>query len=245
MTEQHFATPQPVRLQVTVAAGEIRITTVDAEHSTVTLDGQQKLIDATRVELLGDRLHIEQRRKSHIGWFGRLEESLHVQVQVPHYSKVEIVTASSDAILHGAFGGLAMKSASGDVIVTGELAGDAAVKTVSGDVRLPMLTGDLAVQTVSGDVIAESVDGSLLVRSVSGDVRVGSLREGKVNVQSVSGDVELGIASGTKIDLDAASASGDVSSEVPLSNMPSEDAGPAIVIRSNTVSGDFRLFRAA
>jgi hypothetical protein len=76
-------------------------------------------------------------------------------------------------------------------------------------------------------------------------VRVDALRAGKVTVQSVSGDVELGIAPGTSIDVDAGSASGDLSSEVPLSDAPGGDAGPTVVVRGNTVSGDFRVFRAA
>ncbi len=101
------------------------------------------------------------------------------------------------------------------------------------------------MRTVSGDVEAAAVEGSVSVKSVSGDVNIGSLREGKVAVQSVSGDVELGIAPGTSVDVDANSSSGDLRSEFPLANVPGADAGPTVVIRSNTVSGDFHLFRAA
>jgi DUF4097 and DUF4098 domain-containing protein YvlB len=111
-------------------------------------------------------------------------------------------------------------------------------------VRLPRVVGDVTVRTVSGDLVAESVDGCVSVKSVSGDVRVHSLREGTVTVQNVSGDVELGIAPGASIDVDAGSASGELSSEVPLSNMPGDDAGPTVVVRGNTVSGDFRVIRA-
>jgi hypothetical protein len=83
------------------------------------------------------------------------------------------------------------------------------------------------------------------VKSVSGSVRIGSVREGTVDVQSVSGDVELGVPTGTNLDLDAGSASGELSSEVPLSDTPSGGPGPKLVVRSNTVSGDFRVVRAA
>jgi DUF4097 and DUF4098 domain-containing protein YvlB len=245
MPEHHFATPRPVRLEVTLAAGEVHITTVDGDESTVTLEGPEKLLDATKVELDGDRLVIGPRRKPFRSFFGNFEQSLHVRASVPHSSRVEIVTAAGDATLDGTFGGLEMKSASGGVLVTGELTGDARLKTVSGHMRLPRLAGDLTAQTVSGDVTADSVDGSVLFKSVSGGVHVASLREGNVAVQSVSGEVELGIASGTSVDVNAGSAAGKLSSEIPLSDTRGDDGGPTVVIRGNTVSGDIRIVRAA
>jgi DUF4097 and DUF4098 domain-containing protein YvlB len=245
MTMQQFTTPNPIRLEITVAAGAIDVATSDGDESTVSLQGSQKAVEVMHVELAGDRLVIEQRRKSLLGFIDRLDESLRVQARVPEGSSVQIVTASGDAKLDGSFGAVEVKSASGDLAVTGIVDGDATVKTVSGDARLPHVTGAVDVRSVSGDVAAESVDGSVSVKSVSGNVRVGSLREGQVNVQSVSGDVDLGIATGTSIDVDAGSASGVLISEVPLSDAPAGEPGPTVVIRSNTVSGDFHVFRAA
>jgi DUF4097 and DUF4098 domain-containing protein YvlB len=227
MTEQQFATPHPIRLAVTVAAGEVRVESVDGDESTVTLDGAPKLVEATRVELAGDRLVVAQRRTSRIGFFERWNTPLHVHARVPHGTRVEIVTAAAEASLDGTFAAIEMKSASGGLRATGAI------------------DGDLVVQTVSGDVDAEAVDGSVSVKSVSGGVRVGSLRRGSVGVQSVSGDVELGIAPGTGVDVDAGSASGRLSSEVPLSDAPGEGDGPTVVIRTSTVSGDLRIVRAA
>jgi hypothetical protein len=242
-----FTTPQPVRLEIKVPGGEIDVETVDGDESTVTLDGSQKLVDATTVELLGDRLVVELRRKSKTftGWLRPTDGSLHIQARVPHHSRAEIATASGDATLTGVFDRLDVASVSGDVRVSGELGGDAKVKTVSGSVRLPHVAGDLSVQTVSGSVSAEAVDGSVSAKSVSGDVRVGSLSAGTANIQSVSGDVELGIAPGTGIDVDAGSAGGRLSSEIPLSDRPPGGAGATVVIRTKTVSGDVRLVRAA
>jgi hypothetical protein len=244
MADQQFPTPHPVKLEVKVAAGEFRIQTVDGETSSVSVAGARSLVEAMRVEQVGDRLLIEQRRKSWLDFFGRWGDPVQVQVRVPHGSGVDIVTAAGDARLEGNFAELDMKSASGGVVLTGELAGSANVKSVSGDVRLPGVGGDLSVQTVSGDAVAQSVGGSVSLKSVSGDLRVGSLREGTVNVQSVSGDVELGIAAGTAIDVDAHSASGDLDSEVQLSDTPGDGDGPRVVIRGNTVSGDIRILRA-
>jgi hypothetical protein len=242
---QSFATPQPVLLSVKIPAADVDVATVDGGESTVTLEGPPKLVEAMKVELVRDRLIVEPRRKPLTKVLGRFAGSLHVRVHIPHRSSVEIVTAAGSATLDGTFAGLELSSTSGDVRVTGELDGNASAKSVSGDVRLPDVVGDVTLRTVSGNLTAASVDGSVSVRSVSGDVRVDSLRDGTVTVQNVSGDIELGIAPGTNLDVDARTASGQLSSELPLSGAPGHEPGPTVVVRGNTVSGDLRVFRAA
>jgi DUF4097 and DUF4098 domain-containing protein YvlB len=244
MSVQRFPTSRPVRLEVQLPFGELEIATTDAEESIVTLEGTSTIVEATKIELVGDRLLVAMRRRP-FSPLRRFDGSLNLVARVPNGSQVELVTASGEATLDGSFAELTVKAASGDVAVVGEITGAASVKTVSGNVRLPSVGGDVSVRSVSGDVYADSVGGSVSVKSVSGQVRVGSLREGEVDVQSVSGDVELGIAVGTNVDVDARSHSGALTSEVPLSARPERGGGPTVVVRGNTASGDFRLFRAA
>ncbi len=244
MADLQFTTPNPILLDVRIASGNIEVETVDGDQSTVFLDGPEKLIEETTVEFSGDRLLIE-RRKHALGFVFNLDRGLMIRVSVPHRSRVMISTASADARLDGSFDTLDYKAASGDLTLTGELHGDARIKTASGDVRLPHVGGQVSAQSVSGDIEAEAVDGSLDARSVSGDVRIRLVRDGNIKVNSVSGDVALGIARGTGVDVDANSTSGELTSDLPLFGEPVEGDGPTVVIRGHTVSGDFRLYRAA
>jgi len=253
MAEYVFDTASPVELEVRVPAGDVQVETVDGDRSTVVLDGDEKLVEQTRVELIGNRLLVElEGGKGPFGitlsigdWtIGRSQ--LVVRASVPHASRAQIMTASADMNLRGRYSELEVKSASGDLSVDGEIEGDAHVKTVSGDVRLQRVHRNLVVQSVSADVSAAFVGGDATAKSVSGDVRIDETREGRVSVQSVSGDIAVGVATGTNLDVDANSVSGDLSSDVPLgSDVGSIGDGPVLVVRGKTVSGDFKVFRAA
>jgi Putative adhesin len=243
--EHTFETPGPVRLDVKVMSCDVDVTSVDGAQSRLVLEGSQKVLDGLRIEQVGDRLVVEELKKSFFGRFDR--EKLELRAEIPHESRVGVGTASGDVELAGTFGGVDVKSASGDVNLTGELHGKANVGNVSGDVRITRVIGDLSVKTVSGDVVAHAVDGSISVRAVSSDLFVAEVHQGRVDVQTVSGDITLGIPAGTNVDVDAGSASGLLSSEIPLSPDGSGAAGdgPTVVIRANTVSGNVLVRRAA
>jgi hypothetical protein len=252
MAEYRFDTPEPIELDVQVPVGDIDVETIDGDESFVTITGSEKTLAQMRVQLEGRKLVVALKGKHSfgisisIGDFNFGGERLHVKARVPHSSFASITTATADTELRGRYAMLNAKSASGDLIVTGDIDGDANVKTVSGDVRLGRVAGDLRATTVSGDVMAGSIEGSVEMKSVSGDVRFDSVREGTVTVQSVSGDIDVGVAPGTNLDVDAGSVSGDLTSEVPLGSEPGGASdGPVLVVRGKTISGDFRVFRAA
>jgi hypothetical protein len=252
MTERTFHTPEPVELEVKIPAGEIEVETIDGDQSFVLLEGPDKLLEQTRVELVGNRLKVELDVKGPFGltiqigdWsFGR--GGLRVRARVPHGSRPDLVTTSADMHLRGRYASLRTKSTSGDLAVDGEVEHDAEIKTVSGDARFGAVGGILTVQSISGDVTAASVASDVTAKTVSGDLHLDAAREGLVTVQSISGDIEIGVAPGTNLDVDAGSVSGDLSSEVALgSDAGSLGDGPRLVVRGKTVSGDFKVFRAA
>jgi DUF4097 and DUF4098 domain-containing protein YvlB len=246
MSEHTFQTPEPVELEIRIPAGDIEVETIDGDQTFIEVTGHDRLVEQTEVEQRGRRIVVEHRAKVSFGVSIGFGSKLRVRARVPHGSEVELATAAADMALAGRFAAVGAKSASGDLVVRGEIEGDARIKTVSGDVDLPGVGGSLELQTVSGDASAASVGGDVTAKSVSGDVRVELVREGKVSVQSVSGDIRVGVAAGTNLDVDAGSVSGDLTSEVPLGSEPGAIGdGPVLVVRGKTVSGDFKVFRAA
>jgi Putative adhesin len=253
MAEHTFATPNPVELAVKIPAGTIEIETVDGDTTTIVVEGSEKLVEQTVVQQVGDRILVELHGKMgfgitvSIGDFSIGGSRLTVRARVPHGSRPDVNTATADMKFDGRFAALDVKSASGDLRMDGSVDGDARVKTVSGDVRLPAIGGALVVQSVSGDVTAVSVADDVTAKSVSGNVRIDSAQRGEVVVQSVSGDISLGVVPGTNLDVDAGSVSGELSSEVPLGSDAGSAVGngPTLVVRGKTISGDFRVFRAA
>lgn len=258
MLEQTFHTPLPLRLEVSVPSGAIDVETDGHDETALTIDGDEQLLEHVEVRQDGDRIVVSLRDKGKFGIsiagsgfsLGSLifgNEGLRVRARVPHGAALTVKTASADTKLTGHFGRLEVNSASGDVRLRGEVAEDATVKTVSGDVELDRVDGDLTVNCVSGDVRARSVAGSVDTKSVSGDIRLEALTAGDVRFTSVSGDIEIGIAQGSLLDVDAGSTSGDLSSDVPLGSEPPAGeaaAGPTVILRGRTVSGDVRVFRA-
>ncbi|HXY81383.1 MAG TPA: DUF4097 family beta strand repeat-containing protein [Gaiellaceae bacterium] len=253
MNEQRFHTPGLRGLEIVVPAGDVAVEAIDGDESFVVVDGDEKLVEQTTVEVRGDTLVVDFHGKRSllgitiaVGDFSIGGGRLHVRARVPHDVKLRLATASADMTLRGRFASLETKTASGDLALSGEIAGDVVVKTVSGDVRLDSVGGELRVQSVSGDMRVRSVGGSLVAKSVSGDLHIESIRAGHVELTSISGDIEIGIAAGSNVEVDANSVSGDLSSDVPLASVPAEGGdGPTVVVRGKTVSGDFRVLRAA
>jgi hypothetical protein len=154
------------------------------------------------------------------------------------------VNAASGDVQLGVVGRDArVNSASGDVQIR-SIGGDAKLNSASGDVILREVAGELSVNTASGDVLVREASSSVTINSASGDQEIGRVAGGKVNLKSASGDVKVGIPEGTNLWVDARSRSGEVRSELPVSELPPDGEGPVVELRANTMSGDITVARA-
>jgi DUF4097 and DUF4098 domain-containing protein YvlB len=281
MRTETFQTPGPVRLDVRVGSGEIRLEAADTAETTVTLeplrdsDASVTAVQEARVEQRGDEILVDVRGPRR---FLRGADVL-VEIRCPDDSSVRAKSGSADVEGHGRFGGVEVETGSGDVQF-GEVAGDAEINAASGDVQLGAVGGEGRINTASGDVQVASIAGAAKVNSASGDVQIretggslevnsasgdvmvreaassvsvntasgdqtiGSVLQGKVDLKSASGDLKIGIREGSTLWVDARSRSGEVRSELPVSDLPPEGDAPHVELRANTMSGDITVVRA-
>jgi DUF4097 and DUF4098 domain-containing protein YvlB len=155
----------------------------------------------------------------------------------------EVGVASGDVQFSLIGGEARLNTASGDIQV-GMIGGDGRLNSASGDVILKTVGGRLEANTASGDVLVKEVLGSVTINSASGDQQVGSVFHDSVNLRSASGDLRVGIKEGSRLFVDARSRSGDVTSELPVSDVPPEGDSPLVELRANTMSGDITIHRA-
>ncbi len=281
MRTETFQTPGPVRLDVRLGSGEVRLETSDTAETTVTLeplrdnDASMAAVQEARVEQRGDEILVDVRDRRR-GFRGA---DVLVEIHCPEESSVRAKTGSADIEGRGRFGSVEVESGSGDVQFS-DVSGDAQINAASGDVQLARIAGQARINTASGDVQLASIGGEARVNSASGDVQIreagnrlevntasgdvlvgealssvnansasgdqtiGSVSQGKVDLKSASGDLKIGIREGSTLWVDARSRSGEVRSELPVSDLPPEGDAPHVELRANTMSGDITVVRA-
>ena len=163
-----------------------------------------------------------------------------------HFAEVardaKINAASGDITIHSVGGDARINSASGDVQLA-SIAGEAKLNSASGDVVVRSADGRVEINSASGDVHVVEAGSSVNVNTASGDQVIGSAVKGKVTLKSASGDMKIGIREGSTLHVDARSRSGEVRSEMPVSDTPPEGDAPHVELRANTMSGDITVAR--
>jgi DUF4097 and DUF4098 domain-containing protein YvlB len=281
MRTETFQTPAPVRLDIRLGSGEIRLEASETAETTVRLeplrdnDASNEAIQDARVEQRGDEILVDVRGSRR---FGRGADVL-IEIACPEDSSVQAKSGSADVEGRGRFGSVEVETGSGDVQFS-DVSGDAEIAAASGDVQLARIGGRGRINTASGDVQLSSVAGDAKINSASGDVQIreagnrlevntasgdlnvgeasssvsansasgdqtiGSVSEGKVDLKTASGDIKIGIREGSTLWVDARSRSGEVRSELPVSDLPPEGEAPHVELRANSMSGDITVVRA-
>jgi hypothetical protein len=273
MQSFHTPGPVALRLRVPAGEIEIEThdaeeTTVEIRplrNDDATLAAvEETRIDARGRPSGGHEVRVDVPEGGSTGRFGFLfsrSPEVAVIVRCPHHAELNVKTRSADLVVRGRVGNTEVESTSGDTAI-GEVDGSARVHAVSGDIQIVRVGGSCELQTVSGDIHLEagngpaalqSVSGDLWLRepggsvnfnTVSGDQLVENAGEGHVTSQSVSGDVRIGVRPGVSVWIDAASRSGDVTSELDVAEAPSA-AGMVTELRIQTLSGDVSIVRSA
>jgi hypothetical protein len=196
--------------------------------------------EETSVEARSGSADIEGR-----GRFGAVEvETGSGEVEfgdIAHDAKIS--AASGDIEIRTVGGEGRISSASGDVQV-GSIGGEGKVNSASGDVLIREVGGPLEVNSASGDVIVKEAHASVVANTASGDQIIGRVSEGTVKLNSASGDLKIGIKEGSRLFVDARSRSGEVSSELEVSDVAPAGDAPLVELRANTMSGDISIVRA-
>jgi hypothetical protein len=238
MRVETFTTPEPPKLRIFVPSGDIRVDTAETDETTVEVDGP--LEDDAKIELHRNEIVIEVGKKRIFGFGGDHE----VRIRAPHGTEVDANVASADVKGYGRFGHVEVNTASGDVTFE-DVEGRLGINSASGDVEIRHVTAEARINSASGDVTLGEADSDVRLRTASGDQKIQSASSGKLELQSASGEVEVGIRRGSKVWIDASSMSGDSTSELELSDVPSESDGPTVELRARTMSGDITVRRAS
>ena len=269
-----YETPGSLRLRLSLPVGQIEVETVTGTTTHVELEAvsrdMEEIVDEARIDCRerGEGHEVIVEVQTRFGFFVSIGRSHDIRLRItcPVGADLEVMTKSADLRARGEFGTVDMKTASGDASIE-DARGDVKYKSASGDLHVEHAGGSMQAQTASGDVAVSEVDGDLTVQLVSGDVWVRDARasvsantvsgdqkfdavhSGTMELRSVSGDIHLGVRRGCRIYVDANTVSGATTSELDLSDAPtdageSSDEGTLVEIRAKTVSGDIAIMRA-
>jgi DUF4097 and DUF4098 domain-containing protein YvlB len=255
MRRETFAAPGPLRLDVSVSAGEIEVEAQESAEAVVELEplrNGDRAVEEARVELRGDELRVEVRDRS--------SAEVRIVVRAPEGSTLLARAGSADVRTKGRLGDTELKLASGDAaldrvgalrakLASGDLEarhvdGEAKIESASGDIELAELAGEGEIASASGGVRILDAASGLKIRTASGDQGLGSVREGRIDLSSASGDIRIGIRQGSRLWVDARSSSGDVVSELEVGDAPPDEEGPLVELQATTMSGDIQVVRA-
>jgi DUF4097 and DUF4098 domain-containing protein YvlB len=167
---------------------------------------------------LQDRLHFQfdegtgsasvtAKSRRHDSWFGGRRDRVHVTVEVPFDTAVDVRTSGGSITLSGTKRPARLRSSGGSLTVE-DLAAGLDGDTSGGGVRIRDVAGDARVRTSGGSIEAERIRGSLDADTSGGSVRVETV-SGDVKAHSSGGPIHIRDASG-RVDAETSGGGAEV-----------------------------------
>jgi DUF4097 and DUF4098 domain-containing protein YvlB len=110
--------------------------------------------------------------------------------------------------------GAEVNTASGDVKLQG-IRGAVRGRLISGDAILEHVDGEVRLSAISGDISARAVDGSFSATTVSGSINLRDYTGADTNLKSTSGDVQVSLSTRLTGTFEAATVSGEITIAIP------------------------------
>ena len=169
-------------------------------------------------------------------------------------TKVELESGSGDLRLSNLSAGLQAHTGSGNVDGH-DISGPITAEAGSGDMQLELKAGgDINIHTGSGNIDVRGMKGGLRAEAGSGDINIAGAQTGDWEVRTGSGDVQIRLPSDAAFDLEAATGSGGVVVDHPVTMTIQGDvrrshhqvsgkvAGGGPSLRVHTSSGDVHIY---
>ena len=181
-------------------------------------DGAHVLFESQRDDL-EDRLHfqfdegagsvsVSAKNRRHSSWFESGRTRVHVTVEVPFDTAVDVRTSGGSITLSGTKRPARLRSSGGSLTIE-DLAAGLDGDTSGGSVHVHDVAGDARVRTSGGSIEAARIHGSLDADTSGGSVRVETVT-GDIKAHSSGGPIHIRAASG-RVDAETSGGGADVS----------------------------------
>jgi hypothetical protein len=185
--------------------------TADAEEAAARVE--------VRIEQVGNRIEVETRYPKELFSFGGPNVLVHIEVQAPPRSDMDVKSVDGNLEVQGFEGDLELVTVDGDLDVT-SCSGRIRAQSVDGDAELRDVSGHMEARTVDGDLEIEGILQSLQAKSTDGDITLridpNSVMEKDWSLRTTDGSIRVELPDGFAVDLDIEADDGNIESSHPM-----------------------------
>lgn len=188
----------------------------------------------------GDTVTIEAKRKGGgLDLFGR-SPAAEIAVTAPAATSIDLTTSNGSIELRGIEGSGPVKTSNGRIYLE-NVKGRHDMRTSNGRVEVNGMEGDGEVRTTNGSIKLINVRGAFQASTTNGSIALeGELARGTpCRLESSNGSVLVKLAGEPSLRIDACTSNGRVRSELPVSNVTSQDKNQLV---ATVGDGDGELF---